>query len=83
MAQLDVEDLPGPSVANFEGPGRPQTQARDAGGVDFRFVVSVPTHAVLSIAVPIHQHTVVVSSRQLHDPVGEHANLAVQGPRWP
>ena len=21
--------------------------------------------------------------RQLHDPVGEHANLAVQGPRWP
>ena len=36
--------------------------------IDFGFVVSVPPHAVLSIAVPVHQDTVVVKRGQLLPP---------------
>ena len=78
MAQIDIDDVLGSPVANSERACRPNAEARDAGGVDLRFVVTVPSHAVLSVPVPIDQHTIVLSPGQLHDLVCERPDIAIQ-----
>lgn len=59
VVELNVEDLLGPSVSDFEGSARAKAEARDAACVNSRLVVPVPSHGVLPVSVSIDQDTVV------------------------
>jgi hypothetical protein len=58
VAQGYSPSFSGGAVSDFEVPLGAQAHRGNNGGVDFPFIVPVPTHGVLSIAVEVAQYGV-------------------------
>ena len=79
VVQFDVDHRFGSPVAHLEGPRGPQAEAGNARLIDFGFVVTVPPHAVLSIAVPVDQDAVVRKRGQGFHPCLERMHFLRHG----